>query len=488
MAKLFRQKALDRLQNPDQIDQLLQIIPSKSWWALWTLAGLVLMALVWSIFGTIPIDTIGRGILLSPSAVTPIDSGSNGQIVEWRVRVGDHIKRGTVVAILRQPRLEKQVEQARAKLNETAERNEQLIELQSKLIDLEASAIDQKRKLLRERIGLLSKQAEKARAMAKASDAKTRKFLARQRKSMGQMRKSMNRMADALTKRVAKYESLTKKGITSEEVLLKARQGEMESRMRLADMEVKLQETDLSEIQSQERYLDTLNRVSERTTQVTELSLQLGQLDIRKAEIDQRKSERDFARKGEVGDLQRTIDRLEKQLEENREVRSEHTGRILELNISEGRMVRAGQRIASIDAQTDSDQLRCLAYFTVRDGKRLREGIKTRISPSTVQRARFGSIRGIVRTASPYPVTSESAEYYVGNQEVARDLTSNGYQIEVFADLELDPETASGFAWTSADGPPLKVTAGTTATIYATIDERAPITFVIPLLREWTGI
>jgi len=38
-----------------------------------------------------------------------------------------------------------------------------------------------------------------------------------------------------------------------------------------------------------------------------------------------------------------------------------------------------------------------------------------------------------------------------------------------------------------AIGPDIAVTAGTTAEITVTIEERAPITFVVPALRSWFG-
>jgi HlyD family secretion protein len=76
----------------------------------------------------------------------------------------------------------------------------------------------------------------------------------------------------------------------------------------------------------------------------------------------------------------------------------------------------------------------------------------------------------------------------VGNQEVADKLTKGGYQIEGLVKLQADPTSPSGFAWTARLSPDVEVTAGTTADIWVTYEERTPISFILPKLREWSGL
>jgi len=65
---IFRKESLERLSSPEQLDQLMQVVRPRSWIPLATLASLMGLAILWSIFGRIPITTIGTGILvLSPS-------------------------------------------------------------------------------------------------------------------------------------------------------------------------------------------------------------------------------------------------------------------------------------------------------------------------------------------------------------------------------------------------------------------------------------
>ncbi len=44
----------------------------------------------------------------------------------------------------------------------------------------------------------------------------------------------------------------------------------------------------------------------------------------------------------------------------------------------------------------------------------------------------------------------------------------------------------TGYDWTSGKGPKkTPISAGTTASVRVTIEERAPITLVLPFLRRW---
>jgi HlyD family secretion protein len=99
-----------------------------------------------------------------------------------------------------------------------------------------------------------------------------------------------------------------------------------------------------------------------------------------------------------------------------------------------------------------------------------------------VKRERFGSLLGEVVSVSTFPVSPESVAHVVGNQQLANELTAQFRQIEVSAVLKSDSATPSGYAWSSSQGPAMKITAGTTANISVTVEDRAPITFLLPFL------
>jgi HlyD family secretion protein len=124
----------------------------------------------------------------------------------------------------------------------------------------------------------------------------------------------------------------------------------------------------------------------------------------------------------------------------------------------------------------------------VSEGKKIQQGMELQVTPSTVKRERFGGIIAKVSYVSPFPITKESASSVVGGPEILQGLTSQGPQIQVFAELEADPSTISKFRWSSSKGPNAQVTSGTTTSVRVKVDEQSPISFVFPILRSWSGV
>jgi HlyD family secretion protein len=110
------------------------------------------------------------------------------------------------------------------------------------------------------------------------------------------------------------------------------------------------------------------------------------------------------------------------------------------------------------------------------------------VTPDTVKRERFGGIAGRVRETSAFPVTREGVLAVVGNAEVTGRLLAEGPCIEATVELEADDSTESGFKWTSSRGPALKISPGTTVSARVTVEERAPITYLLPFLRAASGV
>jgi HlyD family secretion protein len=119
---IFRKVALERLSSPEQLDQLVQVTDPRGWLALAGLGALLLAAIGWGVWGSIPSEAQGEGILLRQGGVSALVSAANGQVEEILVAVGDVIEKGQPVARIRQDALIRQIQDNRSKL--TALRNE----------------------------------------------------------------------------------------------------------------------------------------------------------------------------------------------------------------------------------------------------------------------------------------------------------------------------------------------------------------------------
>jgi len=470
---IFREKSLERLSSPERLDQLLRVVRRRSWLPLLITGGGLALAVAWSIAGRVPVTARGTAVLVHPRQVVAFQAPASGQLLTLDVRVGDVVARGQVLGTLNLPDLAKQLEQEEAKLQQFQARDR-------RLSDFERDQAAQEKKFLVERRRMIGERLAKLEEVAESMRAKNRAYIDGQRTNLATTKTLSEELGQALKERFESYLSLKEEGLSSDDAVVNARRGYIEYRLRLAELEVTRQELELREIQSEEEYLQRMDLVAD-------LTLQLQDIHLKEALIDRRLLEASLKSTSEAEEIRRTIGRLHNQLATQGRVVAEHDGRILEIAASAGTFVSAGQRLGALEAEDPSSALVTLAYFPVSDGKRLRPGMRARISPSTVPAERYGSILGEVTAVSAYPVTTDAAANQVGNREMAQVLTGGGNRIEVFAAPGLDAATASGFRWTSGEGPDLAITAGTTAEISVTIEERAPITFVLPILRSWFG-
>ncbi len=102
---LFRKVALERLSNPEQLDQLMEVTSPRLWLALAGLAVIVVAALGWSVFGTIPEKVASRGIFLTTGGTVRVTAAAGGQLVGFSLAAGDRISAGDLLARVAQPEL-----------------------------------------------------------------------------------------------------------------------------------------------------------------------------------------------------------------------------------------------------------------------------------------------------------------------------------------------------------------------------------------------
>lgn len=103
MNPLFRQQALEKVTNPDQLDQALRVVRPRHLLGFGVIALVMLAGLVWSLLSTAPVKAGGPGVLLAPSGVATISAPDAGHVDRLLVKAGDHINVGQIVAHIRRP-------------------------------------------------------------------------------------------------------------------------------------------------------------------------------------------------------------------------------------------------------------------------------------------------------------------------------------------------------------------------------------------------
>lgn len=473
---LFRKESLERLSSPERLDQLMRVVGPKSWLPLTSLGSLVVVAVIWSIFGRIPITVEGRGVLIYPHQVVPLQSTGSGQLVALNVKVGDVVKQGQVLGTINQDDLQKQLQQQRNKLIELQTEDQSIGSIQRQRANLEEKAIQKQRQTLAQSLQIVQ-------SLTPILRDKGLLALQRERQNLQQRLQEEQRMLPTYKKRLSNRRMLFKVGAVSDDTVLQAEQDYLGNRAKIDDAESQLKELDSKEAQAQREYLSNVNSIKDYQAQLREQ-------DSKEASLVKQDIEDSTNRKNQIQEVKRTIGQLELQLRDHSQIISKYSGRILEITVAPGQVLSAGTRLGSIGAEEQSSKLIGVTYFTVGDGKKIKPGMTLQITPQTVKRERFGGIVGTVMNISSFPITKEAAASVVGNSEVVQGLASGKQDglIQVYGDLKLAPNTFSGYEWSSSKGPQLKISSGTTTTARVNIEQRAPITFILPILRSTSGI
>ncbi len=161
-SKIFRKASLERLSSPEQLDQMIQVTNPRGWIALTALGGLLLTAILWSFFGSIPTKVQGQGILIKSGGVFEVVSVGSGQVTDIAVEVGDRVSEGQAIARIAQPQLREELQQARANLRELKAQyarvqrfSQQDLQLQTTYVEQQRANLEQSIRIGEERLGWL---------------------------------------------------------------------------------------------------------------------------------------------------------------------------------------------------------------------------------------------------------------------------------------------------------------------------------------------
>jgi HlyD family secretion protein len=190
--------------------------------------------------------------------------------------------------------------------------------------------------------------------------------------------------------------------------------------------------------------------------------------------------------RNQVEDVRQQLAELENELEATSKITSPFSGRIVEVSVEAGDVIGPGGRLVTLESE--DAPITAMIYIPASEGKKVRPGMEVYVSPSTIKVEEYGFMRGVVEQASDYPVTPEGLRRVLRNQQLIQELTGESAPIEVRVQLIEDPETPSGFRWSSSEGPPSRVFSGTICTANVTVETKKPISYVLPIVRKTVGM
>jgi HlyD family secretion protein len=262
---------------------------------------------------------------------------------------------------------------------------------------------------------------------------------------------------------------------------------DLEEQTRLAADQVPVMEQLFSRgLVTNQQVIGARQKLVELRAQSEDRRAQLKQFDAQEFELRSQTSALQSEMRFDLANREREIASLRMELESQELVRAPEAGEVLEIKISPGGTVATNAPVLSI--QPDSENLETLAYVSALQAKDIRVDMDARVSPSTVKREEYGFMRGKVVFVAGYPATTAALMRRFQNEQFVATLAAHGPVTEVRVVLERDPTTVSGFQWSSPGGPPIKISSGTLAMTQVVTETRAPITLVVPLLRQTLGL
>lgn len=242
--------------------------------------------------------------------------------------------------------------------------------------------------------------------------------------------------------------------------------------------------------------LITKQALNDTRTELAELNLeieghrsQIKKLAVEEKELKNQREQQQLGSQEAVNEATRALELKEAELQQASRVVSSHSGVVIEVRRQAGNVISAGAPLLTLELTgEDIQDVQALIYLPPDLGKQVTTGMEIRISPETVRREEYGYMLGIVTSVAEYPSSREGMMRYLENETLVDRFTGNGAPIAVMADLIPDPNTTSGFKWSSPKGPPTRVYSGTGCLGSVELRSQAPISLVIPYLKKQAGL
>jgi len=432
--QLFRPEAVEKLSSPDKLNQLMSVVTARDWIPLLAIGMLMAAGVAWSLMGSVPITVTARGVLVRPRHMVGIETVSGGRLTWFHAHAGDAIREGELIGRLDQVELQQRIEEDKRLLSE--------LESQDRV----KTASEEQQLQLQEQQNQLENR-----------------FYEAQRTNLERSLADAEAVEPLLEKRAKTAEVLRSQHLIAE------------AGAEFTDVHVAYREND--------------SKISSLKAQLQQIDGQMHGLETRLSALVRQTLDSSTARHNQIVDVKTRISASELQLKKNGDIVSSYSGRVAEVFAAEGQVLTSGSRLLSLNIQDPNSTMMSISYFPAKDGKNIEPGMAVQVIPDNVERNRFGGIVATVISVSPLPVTKAGALNTVGNADLVQGLlTGPGSWVEVTAQLQDDLSTPGGYRWSSSRGPRLKMSPGTTTTARVTLECRTPASYVVPSLRDASGI
>ncbi|MFJ9664781.1 HlyD family efflux transporter periplasmic adaptor subunit [Streptomyces sp. NPDC101219] len=162
-------------------------------------------------------------------------------------------------------------------------------------------------------------------------------------------------------------------------------------------------------------------------------------------------------------------------------VRSLDAGRVTTLAASVGRIIRTGADVAAVERTARAqDPLYATVYVPADRAAAVPADASVDLTVQSVPSQEYGVLRGTVESVDRSAQSAGQISSFLGDPALGEQFTREGRPVAVTVKLRTSSATKSGYAWSSADGPPFRLTSMTLASASIRLADRRPVDWLLP--------
>jgi multidrug efflux pump subunit AcrA (membrane-fusion protein) len=162
-------------------------------------------------------------------------------------------------------------------------------------------------------------------------------------------------------------------------------------------------------------------------------------------------------------------------------VRAVSAGRLTELATTIGQIISTGANVAAVENVAHaSDPLYSTIYVPAENASSISANAAVDLTVQTAPAQQYGVLRGHVKSVGRAAQTEAQISAFLGDSQLGEQFTKDGRPVAVLVRLDRSSGTKSGYAWSSADGPPFKLTSMTLATGSIRLADQRPVDWLLP--------
>ncbi|MFB6847453.1 HlyD family efflux transporter periplasmic adaptor subunit [Streptomyces sp. NPDC056373] len=162
-------------------------------------------------------------------------------------------------------------------------------------------------------------------------------------------------------------------------------------------------------------------------------------------------------------------------------VRTLAAGRVSALAATVGQIIQTGANVAAVEKVAHTgDPLYATVYVPAENAASVPDDAAVDLTVQSVPTQEYGVLRGHVKSVDRSAQSPQTIAAFLGDSQLGEQFTKKGRPVAVTVRLDKSSATKSGYRWSSADGPPYRLTSMTLASGSIRLADQRPVDWLLP--------